>query len=704
MSRSSTSPDSNQPARSAVKSLPSWATLDLKKLSQRQKAAVITFIGIVICLVGIRLWADSQMRNLPSPNFVTATADRIAISWGNEVLIYDYAGNRIDNFPIPQGSELTHLAYDPDGNLWLGDYQTKQILRWENGQWKAVVNGSGTIKGTFKFVFFQQTGEIFVTDTGNHRILVFAANGKLSRMFGKEGKGLGELKFPNEIVIFDDNLLVVNTNAGRVDLFSREGSFLKTVAKVEELTPTGYKFPTMLTLLNGEVALLLTDDLFKARAVIYDFNGKHTGNFYPPHPLEEAGDISSVRDRVIITDRAVRRVYSFDVASSKYLGPLNADLDARSNSVNQQATLYSGISSVALWLLLIICLAVAVLFAGFRRQQVRASLIAASCSADENPDIIWGVSTDRRQYLRMALICCLLIPLTLLIVPFLLGESIKVFLHPMMTVIIILWIALFRSLMASNLANVAKIEHVQKLLHIAWQSMTARLASGETIKGCTAVMRSHLRKKSSLLALTDRRLLVADFKRDLFQEALEGISSLPYEQITDLRLTPSRLSFGWLSRLVKAEKFVFTIVHMQPGHRQSLTFYSWNREILGRFKGLIEDQQTISAGMSGDITDKSVPVIPTRQRERFWTAAALSALFPGLGQFYNRQIVKGGILAALFSAQIVLLTRPFIQLIEGSAETRPRDVPLLVTAFAAVGITWILGIADAWRTARRRVG
>lgn len=495
-----------EPSPARPRSTPSWATIDLKSLSPGQKSAVAAFMLVVLSLVGVRLWAAEKARAIPFPNMIAASVDRVAISWGKSILVFDPAGKQVASIPAPADAEIVHLAYDGEGNLWLGDYRTKRIFRLQGGHWVTVVDGAGTIGGTFKFVQYPPTGEIFVTDTTNHRILAYSATGRLLRTISRAGKGEGELMFPNEILLLDGDLLVVNTNAGRIDLFTRDGRFLKTFRQTEK--DGFYRFPTLMTWLDGgRFAYLLTADLENAEAVVCDADGNTMGEFVTPKPLREVGDIACANGRAIITDNGTRQIYTFDAATLAYLGPFNQELSDRAASENRLESRYNLAGRGALFGLLVIC--------------------------------IWAA------------------------------------------------IALYRT-----------------------QRGTGRVAT-------TAVTR-----------------LLADMA------------------------TPTG---GGEAR--------------QPAGA--------------------------TATMAGTGTRPS-PVPPVGGS---WKPALLSAIYPGLGQFYNRQILKGSVLAALFTLEAYIITGPIIQIIDHSAELPPLGIPLLVVIGLSPVVTWILAVYDARRTAhgeRRR--
>ncbi len=80
-----------------------------------------------------------------------------------------------------------------------------------------------------------------------------------------------------------------------------------------------------------------------------------------------------------------------------------------------------------------------------------------------------------------------------------------------------------------------------------------------------------------------------------------------------------------------------------------------------------------------------------------WLAALLSALLPGTGQLYNRQLVRAGILFLCWSGTGLLLL--VLWLLERSFHLGAR-VPELVYTFRVLwACLWLFGVVDAYRMA-----
>ena len=64
-------------------------------------------------------------------------------------------------------------------------------------------------------------GNIWVADTGNHRIQQFGPDGTYRSVFGKLGSGPQELRNPTGIAFQQDKMYVADNGNGRVQLLQR---------------------------------------------------------------------------------------------------------------------------------------------------------------------------------------------------------------------------------------------------------------------------------------------------------------------------------------------------------------------------------------------------------------------------------------------------------------------------------------------------
>ncbi|WP_456381067.1 NHL repeat-containing protein [Thiolapillus sp.] len=74
-------------------------------------------------------------------------------------------------------------------------------------------------------------GQVYVVDSGNNRILVFAEDGAYLFTFGSPGEGEGQLLGPVGITTASDgSVLVADRGNHRIQVFDADGKFLKSIA------------------------------------------------------------------------------------------------------------------------------------------------------------------------------------------------------------------------------------------------------------------------------------------------------------------------------------------------------------------------------------------------------------------------------------------------------------------------------------------
>ncbi len=75
-------------------------------------------------------------------------------------------------------------------------------------------------------------GEIYVTGNNNHKVMVFAENGKLKREWGGNGLNAGQFRYPATLTLMPDGrLAVVDVLNTRVQIFHSSGSFSTEVGE-----------------------------------------------------------------------------------------------------------------------------------------------------------------------------------------------------------------------------------------------------------------------------------------------------------------------------------------------------------------------------------------------------------------------------------------------------------------------------------------
>jgi len=108
-------------------------------------------------------------------------------------------------------------------DLYVADTWNGRIQSYTtSGQWKATVAGLSSPRG----VAVGRDGTVWVSDTGNHRVIAYDALLRNPREFGKKGSGPGEFSFPIGITVDDvGNVFVADCGNRRVVLLAQDGRF-----------------------------------------------------------------------------------------------------------------------------------------------------------------------------------------------------------------------------------------------------------------------------------------------------------------------------------------------------------------------------------------------------------------------------------------------------------------------------------------------
>lgn len=242
-----------------------------------------------------------------------------------------YAVGKFGKEPAPEGGvgflAPVACAIDQGGNLVVLDAKACCVQ---------VISKSGQVVGRFGEPaspttgkievgtggFFQPQGlaldakdNIYVADTGNHRIRVFNSTGKALNKFGNRGARLGEFNHPLGMA-FDPNqqLLVVDQKNYRVQVFTHRGVFKFRFGK----RGTGRGEFNMPTAVASDSAgnLFVTDQ--NLRVQVFDPQGYYMTEFGTPSgpyktPPRYYGIAVDEDNRVYLTDIANCQVWVYEL-------------------------------------------------------------------------------------------------------------------------------------------------------------------------------------------------------------------------------------------------------------------------------------------------------------------------------------------------------------------------------------------------------
>jgi uncharacterized protein (TIGR03663 family) len=186
--------------------------------------------------------------------------------------------------PSGQFKDPWDIAVGPDGSVYVADTWNHRVQKFTSDGKLITTWGSGILNDPQNLLGFygprgittDSQGNVFITDTGNKRVIYFDTDGKPLGQFGTGGSNPGQFEEPVGLV-FDPsgNLYVADTWNQRVQVFSRDlsGAYLFasewTVNGWEGVTPTNYPY-----LSADSTGHIFVTDPDNARVIEYTTKGE----------------------------------------------------------------------------------------------------------------------------------------------------------------------------------------------------------------------------------------------------------------------------------------------------------------------------------------------------------------------------------------------------------------------------------------------
>lgn len=222
------------------------------------------------------------------------------------------------------------MAVAPDGDLYLADSGNDRI---------SVFAGDGTFLRTFgegivrepEDVALDDRGRVFVADSGNDRIDVFTTEGAFLFSFGG-----AELADPVGVAVdgsvYGSTVFVADTGNDRIAAFSNAGTFLYPIETN----------PPVRDVIIGGGGLLFTADFDNSRVAVFNKLGENRRYIGEGGPGALSGPVSLVADGVggiYVADASAGRVVHFDDAGG-FLGGFAAESHVAGVGVGCQGNVF----------------------------------------------------------------------------------------------------------------------------------------------------------------------------------------------------------------------------------------------------------------------------------------------------------------------------------------------------------------------------
>ncbi|MFH1738729.1 MAG: hypothetical protein ABIH23_06955 [bacterium] len=188
-------------------------------------------------IVESQIWGGpgAEIGQFTSPRAIAFHNDEVfVIDKSGRVQVFNCSGIPIRQWRLPDQNRgtPTSMTITASGDLWIPDTHNSRILIYTlNGDLKKELGAFGSGPGEFTFitgVTHSPDGDFYVCEYGtDDRIQQFKSNGAFIRSFGGHGRGPGNLSRPMALVYHPlERIYVADAANHRIQCFSPEGEFL----------------------------------------------------------------------------------------------------------------------------------------------------------------------------------------------------------------------------------------------------------------------------------------------------------------------------------------------------------------------------------------------------------------------------------------------------------------------------------------------
>ncbi|HET9651764.1 MAG TPA: hypothetical protein VFP36_06220 [Usitatibacter sp.] len=286
----------------------------------RARANVKDVLRWVVGLAG----GDDRPEGLQRPQSgITDAQGRVIVSDSSRqaVLVFDPASG-LDTWE--QAAGLTHfstpvgVASSPEGHVWVADADLGFVAELDARGKPVAMIGKGVLRRPTGVAYDPQTRRLFVCDTQSHDIKVFGTDRALLKTIGRRGEGDGEFNYPTHIAFARGELYVADTMNSRIQVFADAGDRHRLTIGARGLYVGNLVRPKGVAV-DSEGNIYVIESYYD-HLVVYDRNGrfllaigglgKDIGQFYLP-----AGVWVDGRNRVFVAD-----MFNGRIVVLQYLG------------------------------------------------------------------------------------------------------------------------------------------------------------------------------------------------------------------------------------------------------------------------------------------------------------------------------------------------------------------------------------------------
>jgi len=226
----------------------------------------------------------------------------VADTRAKAVLIYDKDGKYLRRIGHASWFDrLANVTVDPKGDriylVDVGGVRSQQhrvrVVDATSGEPLFDFGKRGKDPGDFNFprdIVVGKDGRLYIVDAGNFRIQVFNRDGKFLKTFGTIGRQVGQFARPKEIAVDPaGNIYVTDTAFGNFQIFNAEGEILMFVGtRSEQDGPARYMLPSGIYV-DEDGRIYMVDQWFRKVDIFRPYGLKANAGYLGRRPGAKPG-------------------------------------------------------------------------------------------------------------------------------------------------------------------------------------------------------------------------------------------------------------------------------------------------------------------------------------------------------------------------------------------------------------------------------
>jgi len=179
---------------------------------------------------------------------------------------------------------------DASGNIYVTDSAQGRLLLFDSDgrflRYLGEARGESLFKRPTGVAVDRSSGLIYLTDSLRHKVTVLHSSGAVEREWGRRGEAPGEFNYPTAVALAADRVYVLDTMNFRVQVFTAAGDFLSSFGRAGN-EPGCFFRPKGLAVDAKRNLVLVVDAMFE---VVQAFTPEGTLVFAFGHPGSGPGE------------------------------------------------------------------------------------------------------------------------------------------------------------------------------------------------------------------------------------------------------------------------------------------------------------------------------------------------------------------------------------------------------------------------------